>query len=95
MRCTKCAGLLVEGYDEVERVVFVRCLNCGARPAQAVRTLPVTAYRARLASGLCISCQIRPPRARKTATGTLHYRQPKRCAECAKAWRPGKKGVAA
>lgn len=95
MTCQRCRGLLSVGYDELERCEFLRCLNCGARPAQVVRPAPVSPRVARVVPGLCLICQVRPPREVRTVRGALHHRQPKRCAECAARRRPRTREVAA
>jgi len=34
MNCSRCHGLLGAGYDDMERMRYWYCLNCGHRPMQ-------------------------------------------------------------
>ena len=66
MTCQRCQGFLSVGYDEVERCEFIRCINCGARPAQKVVRVDGFKQGEPLR---CITCKVQPREVVREAWG--------------------------
>lgn len=57
MRCQRCAGLLVWGFDAELRVEEVRCVNCAYRPLQPVQPTPPPHGLMKVRIGNLVTCR--------------------------------------
>lgn len=62
MRCSRCAGLLVWGFDVELRVEEVRCVNCAFRPLSPVQPLPPPHGLTRVKVGNLVTCRCGNPK---------------------------------
>ena len=83
MNCIRCSGLLSKGYDEGERVEFVRCINCGDRSYPAFSEWTVVRTADPL---LCVECGVAPRQQVRGGYRSVTEREVKRCQECREAY---------